>query len=210
MSFSSTFLYLLPTIYISPACIGPEIPRFFIRLSKIRFLPQMHYEHLITVYHPQVDLKSGQICMTRPSPLVYPEVPLDQHGRVSLTTQLFTVGVRSAKVQLVAAMVGLKVSHIVLGVMFLVSGRIVSAQEPRFLVSSGSAVTVNSSVITWVSAIVGSIILGSLLYIAYASVADSGLKASGGGYGGHHYRYKRDTTSAQCEFCSKCSFCIVL
>ena len=112
--------------------------------------------------------------------------------------------------QLVAAMVGLKVSHIVLGVMFLVSGRIVSAQEPRFLVSSGSAVTVNSSVITWVSAIVGSIILGSLLYIAYASVADSGLKASGGGYGGHHYRYKRDTTSAQCEFCSKCSFCIIL
>merc|ERR1711915_422280 len=108
-----------------------------------------------------------------------------------------TVGVRSAKVQLVAVMVGLTVSHIVLGVMFLVSGQIVSAQEPRFLIFSGSAVTVNSSVITWVSAIVGSIILGSLLYIAYASVADSGLKAPGGGYGGHHYRYKRGATSAQ-------------
>merc|ERR1711915_573639 len=112
-----------------------------------------------------------------------------------------TVGVRSAKVQLVAVMVGLTVSHIVLGVMFIWSGRIVSAQEPRFLISSGSAVTVNSSVITWVSAIVGSIILGSLLYIAYASVADSGLRVPGGGYGGHHYRNKRGTTSAQCEFC---------
>ena len=120
----------------------------FDRLLIIKFSLQLHFEHLITVYHPQVDLKSGQICMTRPSPLVYPEVPLDQHGRVSPTTQLFTVGVRSAKVQLVAAMVGLTVSHIVLSVMFLGSRRIVSAQEPRFLISSGSAVTVNSSVIT--------------------------------------------------------------
>ena len=101
-------------------------------------------------------------------------------------------------------------SRIVLGVMFLVSGRILSAQEPRFLISSGSAVTVNSSVITWVSAIVGSILLGSLLYIAYASVTDSGLKVSGGRYGGHHYIYKRDATTAQCELCSKRSFCIVL
>ena len=58
---------------------------------------------------------------------------------------------------------------------------------PRFFISSGSAVAVNSSVITWVSAIVGFIILGSLLYIAYASVADS---APPGGYG--NYRYKRD------------------
>ena len=118
--------------------------RFFIRLSKIRFLPQMHYEHLITVYHPQVDLKSGQICMTRPSPLVYPEVPLDQHGRVSLTTQLFTVGVRSAKVHLVATMVSLNVSCIVLGVIFLVSSWMELAKEPLFLFSSGSVITVNS------------------------------------------------------------------
>ena len=69
--------------------------------------------------------------------------------------------------------------------------------HPRLFISSGSAVTVNSSVITWVSAIVGAIILGSLLYIAYASVAET---APPGGYGSN-YRYKR-TTYEQCEFCS--------
>ena len=103
-------------------------------------------------------------------------------------------------------MVGCVAICIVVGVVSFVPGSeawFVSAQEvePRFFISSGSAVSVNSSVITWVSAIVGAIILGSLLYIAYASVAGA---APPGGYG-NNYRYKRGTHSTQCEFSSSLS-----
>ena len=73
----------------------------------------------------------------------------------------------------------------------------IQEDDPRFFISSGSAVSVNSSIITWVSAIVGFLILGSLLYIAYASVAGS---APAGGYG-NYYRYKRDA-HPQGESCS--------
>ena len=100
-------------------------------------------------------------------------------------------------------MVGSVAICIVVGVVSFVprsDAGFVSAQEvgPRFFISSGSAVSVNSSVITWVSAIVGAIILGSLLYIAYASVAGA---APPGGYG-NNYRYKRGTHYTQCEFSS--------
>ena len=92
-----------------------------------------------------------------------------------------------------SAMVGYVASCIVVGVFSFVHCS-EAESESRFFISSGSAVTVNSSVITWVSAIVGAIILGSLLYIAYASVA--GAAPPGGD--GNNYRYKR-ATHKQCE-----------
>jgi hypothetical protein len=103
-------------------------------------------------------------------------------------------------------MVGCVAICIVVGVVSFVPGSEAGFDsekelEPRFFISSGSAVSVNSSVITWVSAIVGAIILGSLLYIAYASVAGA---APPGGYG-NNYRYKRGTHYTQCEFSSSFS-----
>ena len=99
-------------------------------------------------------------------------------------------------------MVGSLAAYIVLGVLSFVpptlggGARSGGGTDPRFFISSGSAVTVNSSVITWVSAIVGALMLGSLLYIAYASVG--GAAVPPGGYSGGGHRYKR-TTFEQCE-----------
>ena len=64
-----------------------------------------------------------------------------------------------------------------------------NGEEPRFLFTSTSTVTVNSTLIRAVGAIIGALLLALPLYLAYATAAGGG--GGGGGTGYHSGKRRR-------------------
>lgn len=64
--------------------------------------------------------------------------------------------------------------------------------ENRFLFTSTSTVSVNSTLLRAIGAIVGALLLALPLYLAYATAGSAGSGGSGGSGYGNHYRRKRD------------------
>lgn len=63
--------------------------------------------------------------------------------------------------------------------------------EGRFLFTSTTGVTVNSTLIRVVGAIIGALLIGLPLFLAYTTALNSN-NNGGGGYGGHYRRFKRE------------------
>ncbi|TRY67092.1 hypothetical protein TCAL_05154 [Tigriopus californicus] len=64
--------------------------------------------------------------------------------------------------------------------------------DARFLFSSTTGVPVNSTLIRVVGAIIGALLIGLPLFLAYTTALNSNNNGGGGGYGSHYRRFKRE------------------
>jgi hypothetical protein len=81
--------------------------------------------------------------------------------------------------------------------------------EERFLFSSTTSVTVNSTLLRAIGAIIGALLIALPLYLAYATAGSGGGGGgSAGGYGSHRKRrYRRDGDEGMFTFSFRSSEC---